>query len=294
MLQKILAFFMAIIAFFGNLFGVYKNKVYTYENLSYGNHERQNLNLCISKEAEGKSVGLILNIHGGAWIEGDKSTYKLSDLQQVAANNKFATAAVNYRYISEDTDINDIMDDIDSALAKIKEVGKEHNVDIDKVILTGYSAGAHLSMLYAYSRVSEAPIKPVAVVSYCGPTNLADTNFYHNSNLGDEAFVSLLMSYACGQKFTIDTIGTAAEALAKVSPVTYVNENTVPTIIAHGEKDTTVPFSNAVQLDALLTENGVEHEFVVYPNSDHSLNNDADKSKLAGDLSVQYIEKYLK
>ena len=292
MWEKIMAFIMSIIAFFAGLFGLGgEEKCYEYRNLSYGSHERQILDLNIPKDNDGE-IGLVLFIHGGAWIAGDKEGYK-SGVKAAAETYGFAGASINYRYISEDVDLNDVLDDIDLALKCIKQKGEENGVNINKVLLTGDSAGGHLSMLYAYSRAQNAAIKPAAVVSNSGPADLTDENFYINNAMGDEEFVSLLFSYASGQTFNYAQRESAKAALRKVSPLFYVNENTVPTVINHGMKDTIVPYSNAVSLDAKLTQYGVTHVLNSYPNSDHDLGSDEANRKIANDLLIEYCNTYL-
>ena len=180
MWEKIVAFFMSIIAFFAGLFGIamgqQNNSEYVYKNYAYGSHERQVMDLYLPEENDGE-VGLVLLIHGGGWIAGDKDGYEAA-LKTCCNDLGFAAAAINYRYISEKIDMYDIIDDIDASLAKIKETAASKGITINKVLLTGSSAGAHLSMLYAYSQKDTAPITPVAVVSNCGPTDLSDENFF--------------------------------------------------------------------------------------------------------------------
>lgn len=292
MFEKIIAFFMSIIAFFMNLFGLGGEPAcYEYRDLAYGEGQRQVLDLNIPEDNDGE-IGLILFIHGGAWIAGDKEGY-IGAVEYASETYGYAAAAMNYRYISEDVDFNDILDDIDAALACIKAKGEENGVSINKVLLTGDSAGGHLSLLYGYSRAETAPITPAAVVSNSGPTDLFDDNFYINNALGTSDFVAELFSYGCGQTFTYAQKADFEEALLKASPVYYVNENTVPTVINHGEKDSIVPFSNAQSLDAKLTEYGVTHVFNVYPNSDHDLANDEASANRANDLLVEYCQTYL-
>lgn len=297
MWQKIVSFFMTIIAFFASLFGIGGNKnakSWHYMNEKYGTEQRQVLDLYIPKNNDG-SCGLILFIHGGAWIAGDKSdAYSEDTFKYISDDLGMAAATINYRYISETTDVNDILDDIDAALKTIKAKGAENNVDINRVMLTGTSAGAHLSLLYAYARKSTAPITPTCVVSYCAPTNLADPNFYYNNNMGDTAFICQLMSAACGYTFTESTFSEAIPYLNSVSPLSYVSSDTVPTAMAHGTKDDTVPYSNATALDAKLTEFGVKHDFVTYPNSNHSLTNDPDCQQQMNDLMYNYAMAYVK
>lgn len=292
MFEKIIAFFMSIITFFMGLFGLGgEAKSYEYRDLKYGEHQRQVLDLNIPKENDGE-IGLILFIHGGAWIAGDKGSYE-NGIEAASETYGWAGATMNYRYLSDDIDFYDILDDIDSALKCIKEKGAENGVNINKVLLTGDSAGGHLSLLYAYSRAETAPITPAAVVSNSGPTDLFDENFYINNALGGPDVIADLFSDGCGQTFSYAEKATAEQALLKVSPVYYVNENTVPTVINHGVKDSIVPFSNAQSLDAKLTEYGVPHYFNIYPNSDHDLGADEANKKIANDLLIEYCQKYL-
>lgn len=297
MFEKIIAFFMAIINFFLGIFGLgevggQKYDCQTFFDMSYGTHERQSVDLFIPDDASG-DLGLVLFIHGGAWIAGDKKSYE-GGMTYGATELGIATASVNYRYISEDVDLLDVLDDIDAALAQIREKGAEAGVNINKVLLTGDSAGGHLSLLYAYARKNTAPITPVAVVSNSGPTDLYDDNFYHNNALGDEAAICDLMSKACGQRFTYETKESAMQALYSVSPIAYVSAECVPTVINHGNADSIVPFSNAQTLDALLTQYGVEHVLNVYEGADHDLGKDDAAKKRADELLFGYIDRFLK
>ena len=296
MFEKIMAFFMAIINFFMSLFGLgqaggQQYNCQTFFDLSYGTHERQVVDLFVPENASG-DLGLVLFIHGGAWIGGDKESYK-GGMEYGATNLGIATASVNYRYISDDIDLLDVLDDIDAALAKVKEKGAEVGVNINKVLLTGDSAGGHLSLLYAYARKNTAPVTPVAVISNSGPTDLYDDNFYHNNAMGNEAVISDLMSKACGQRFTYETKESAKAALYSVSPINYVSADCVPTVINHGTADSIVPFSNAQTLDALLTQYGVEHVFNVYNGADHDLGADEEAKDRADELLFGYIDRFL-
>lgn len=299
MFDRIAAFFMAVIAFFISLFGfgTKKEDAYVYQNISYGIHERQKLDLYLPTDC-GDDMGLVLYIHGGGWIGGDKDGY-FETLQYMAEKYGVACAAINYRYISDDVNLLDIMDDIDAAMECIKIKGKIHGIDINRSILTGGSAGGHLSLLYAYSRVEGSAIPPVAVMSDCGPTDLSDDYYFYNSDLdkgnglGGYDVIAQLLSWGTGVEMTFETKGQYAEEIAAVSPLTYANENSVPTIINHGMVDDIVPFRNAVALDAKLTELGVEHVFNIYPNSGHGLDQDPANSQRAQELFGEYIEKYV-
>ena len=295
MIQKIIAFFMSIIMAIASLFGLgHKLDKNFKENLKYGSGERQVVDIAYPENPKSKE-GLVLFIHGGAWIEGDKSPYR--DTIRYVASIGYVAATMNYTYISEKSDILDIMDDVDLCLKAVKSDANGRGFDLSKVILTGSSAGAHLSLLYAYSRRDTAPIKPVAVASNCGPTDLAtyDEAFIKYNGIGNQEYMLKLASYACGKEVTLENYNEPdiQFALKTISPLYYVASGAVPTIIAHGKKDTIVPYAQAQRLDAALTQAGVTHQFVTFPNSGHSLADDKAESDLATQYLLQYIETYL-
>lgn len=261
-----------------------------YIDVVYGNYERQRLDLYLPEEKSG-SVGLILVIHGGAWMGGDKSYQK--NMDYYCKYYGYATSAINYHFISNEFCCDDIMNDISLALAKIKEKAYvEKGLDIDKVLLMGNSAGGHLSLLYAYKYAKESPIKPVAVANYSGPTDLTDNNYFDWENA--EGYLEMFAKLAHAD-INKDNYMTAEvqQKLLELSPINYVNENTVPTLICHAIEDDIVPYSNATTLKNCLTECGVKCDLVTYKNSGHSLSNDKKHKKEAKKLFVEYVKKYL-
>lgn len=301
MLKKIVSIIIAIISFFISLFSSLfnsglpqKSDCYVYKNISYGVGTNRTLDLYVPKKASGK-CGLILNLHGGTWTDGDKSEVSEETLKYMCEDLGFAAATMNYPFVSKTVDALDILEDIEDALLKIKEKGQETGVTIDRVMLKGVSAGAHLALLYGYTKAISSPIKIACIASFSGPTDLADSKFYsESSTLGSKDSICDLMSKVCGKKFTAKTFNFAVPTLKKVSPLTYVTSVCPPTIIAHGKNDTVVPYSNAMMLNSALGAVGVEHEFIVYSNSGHDLANDPDCEKKANDLLVKYANKYLK
>ena len=191
------------------------------------------------------------------------------------------------------------MDDVEAALRMIKYIGAIRGINIEKCLLTGGSAGAHMSLLYAYSRQQSAPIRPVAVVSNCGPTDLTIPAQIENSAIGSTAKMLELVSWATGVTLSEKDYNKKNSQYEKVmaaaraeSPLYYA-DTAVPTVIAHGEKDSVVPYSGAVALDKALTARNIRHDFVSFPNSDHGLDRDPDCTMLVNQLLVQYAAEYL-
>ncbi len=270
-------------AFFGGTQYIYKNSK-LYIDYPYGTEERQTLDLSIPKGASGET-GLIVFIHGGGWTMGNKKEYR-NDITEW--NKKgYVTAALNYRFVDEGVDGDGMMDDITSALGVIRSLAEKQGVTLNKCLLTGASAGAHLCLLYAYSRKDEAPIEPACVVEFCGPCDFTQRDYMMN-----ELIVNV-NQLCCGFEYNEENFEQGISYYNNVSPVYYI-KNAVPTVIAHGKNDEIVPFTQAEILDKALIENGITHDFVTYPTAGHGLIADTESYKKTMVLFEQYAETYLK
>lgn len=284
MYQSILAFIMAIISFISSFFSFAGSPdLIVLKDVSYGTEKNQNFDLYIPTDS-GDTLGLILEIHGGAWITGDKSTYR-SECKNIAENYGYAAATINHRFLSDSVSMYDILADVNAAVAKIAETASSKGYKIDKMITSGLSSGAHLALMYAYHTPSDAAIKPVAVFSQSAPTNFMDPNYLSSSNSLQRLPASSPDGLLPGN--------ISLSSLVELSPVTYAS-TAVPTVMAHGKKDSIVPYSNAESLDKALTENGIKHVFITYPNSGHELGSDPDCSAEYTRQVVDYAAEYLK
>ena len=284
---SLLFFVIGYIPFFSSL------KTIEMLDVSYGESVNQVYDIVFPGKPSNyeKDYGLILYIHGGAWVGGDKDSY----LSSIRSYQKFGIvcASMNYRFTNEKTTCFDMLDDIDSVINSIINISRENGYKISRVMFAGSSAGAHLSMLYAYSRANQCPLDVVAVYSRSGPANFAEPDFLYNNALGDLNAVADWIKNVIGYSFTQETLDEAMPYLEKASPVTYINENTVPTLFCHGKKDYLISFDNSVTLDAKLTEYGVKHDYLIFPNSGHGLDDDPIMSKLAEAMFFKYMFEYL-
>jgi dipeptidyl aminopeptidase/acylaminoacyl peptidase len=173
----------------------------------------------------------------------------------------------------------------------VKVFAKERGLELNKMLLAGGSAGAHLSLLYAYQKADISPIEPVAVCSFSGPTDLTDEAFWVNNPIVDG--IINMVSPLVGVEFTEETYQAVTPFLKQASPILYASKNSPPTVILHGVLDDVVPHSNAVRLYERLTQLGVTCDFLSYPNSGHGLESDPNLSAQADELMVEYAETYL-
>lgn len=263
---------------------------FSYTDLQYGDAQRHYLDLYIPKNKTGK-VGVYFAIHGGGWMAGDKSGYQNELISW--CNDGYIAVAINYRYasIKDGVACADILDDITLAMWKVKQTTALYGLDAHKALLTGGSAGGHLSMQYAYQKADIAPIEPAVVWSLAGPTDLLDDNYFGANPLKED--IVKMFKNLCGYEFGDSNFQTATPLLRQASPILYASEHSAPTVLCYGQKDTIVPFSNGQAMADRLQELGVEHEFIVFPNSGHGLESDPDCSTRANEVVRAYAQRYL-
>ena len=116
----------------------------TQENVSYGPHERNVLDFYRAKSD--KPTPLIIYIHGGGFVGGDKRSFSPQILQS-AHNDGISVAAIHYRFI-DGKDVLLPMPQRDSARAVqfLRSKAKEWNIDPTRIACFGGSAGAGCSM----------------------------------------------------------------------------------------------------------------------------------------------------
>ncbi len=261
------------------------------EDISYGNHERHTVDIFIPENIKNES-GVIFYIHGGGWTSYDKTVH-YPDCEHFASLG-YLCASMNYRYVDEKTVIDDELDDITKAVGKVKEVCHENGFNTEKILLLGGSAGAHLALMYAYTRKDESPLTPVCVCAYCPPSKLETTDFLLGISGEFEEWKYDVLSKACGIKVNGENLLCEKQqtALRRISPFYYVNESIVPTAVFHGVKDELVPFEHAVEFVELLNEKGVENDFLILENSGHAQDKDPEKMLEAKMIIEKYAGKY--
>jgi acetyl esterase/lipase len=126
--------------------------------VSYGQAPRQRLDFTPA----GRGAPLVLFVHGGGWMIGDKRIAR-----HMAAHfhdRGYAFAAVNYRLVPEATPAGQAAD-VAAALARLLADPAAYGIDRRRVILIGHSAGAHLAALVgtdpSYLRAERLPISTI-------------------------------------------------------------------------------------------------------------------------------------
>jgi acetyl esterase/lipase len=216
-------------------------------------------------------VPVVMVIHGGGWIEGKKEESALWLLPYLEMG--FAVVNIEYR-LAKISLAPAAVEDCLCALHWIGRNAKKYNFDLNKVIVTGGSAGGHLALTTAMipssagfenecayddpnwtGPATDARPKVAAVINWFGITDVAD--MLHGPN---------------ERAYAVAWLGSIAdrEDLAKrVSPLTYVRAGIPPILTVHGDSDKTVPYSNATRLHEALNRAGVKNQLVTIRGGDH-------------------------
>ena len=162
---------------------------------NYEKNERDNFDLCIPDNAEKdktKYKTILLHVHGGGWGAGNKAD--VSKLCEQYSSYGFMTAAMSYTLLNSgytQFNIFRILDEITAVLKTLKNFLKEKEYDENKLelIITGGSAGAHLSLLYSYM-IKNPPIPIKFILDNVGPVTL-DPEYFYNVKPGLEPLLNI-------------------------------------------------------------------------------------------------------
>lgn len=116
----------------------------THVNVAYDSHERTVLDFWQAK-GEGPRP-LLVYIHGGGWIKGDKRAMKNA---QTYLAHGISVAAVNYRLLDKNITLPTPVHDAGRAVQFLRSKAGEWNIDKNKIVLSGQSAGACTSLWIA-------------------------------------------------------------------------------------------------------------------------------------------------
>jgi acetyl esterase/lipase len=202
-------------------------------------------------------VPVVINMHGGGWSGGFKEEQGGFNMY---FNRGYAVVNVEYRLRGEAL-APACVEDVRGALHYVLNHAQEWNIDVNKVIFQGGSAGGHLAMMGGYlqnNRIYDNdcvqypnPIKIMAVIDKYGPCDFTQLMTY-----------SSLIAWT-GERFS------DVNFVNSLAPITYVDANTPPTYIIHGDADPTIPYNQSVTLYAALQNAGVKSKFTTVPNGGH-------------------------
>jgi acetyl esterase/lipase len=204
---------------------------------------------------------VVINIHGGGWNHGVKKSQTGFNTFFKAG---FAVANIEYRLTGQAT-APAAVEDTRCALIYLIKNAKALNIDVNKIVIMGGSSGGHLALMggllandhrFDNNCPGVENIKVAAIIDKYGITDVWDWGY--GTNITSKSAIRWLGNRATDKKFA-----------ASVSPITYVDKNSPPVFVVHGDSDPTVPYRQSVELHKKLTEAGVKTEFITVAGGLH-------------------------
>ena len=174
--------------------GVNENEFNVNNNVDYyGNRSKNNYDLYVPKNIDkSKNNTIILFIHGGAWVSGFKTD--VNEYVYEFAKRGYVSATIKYSLLKRSMDDRSLsifrnLDEIDACINSIKTVLK-NDLGFDdtklNLVIGGASSGAHLSMLYSYSRGDKCPLPIKFIIDAVGPTDIKENAWKKFNYVTDE------------------------------------------------------------------------------------------------------------
>lgn len=218
-------------------------KIQVERNVEYRRAGGRRLRLDIYRpRSEGSRRPAIVQIHGGAWVFGDKREQGIPLLRHLASHG-WVGFNVNYR-LSPSATFPDHLVDIKAALAWVRGHADEYGVDPDFVVVTGGSAGGHLAALVGLT-ANDPTLQPgfehadtsvQAAVPFYGVYDFTN----RTGAMGPE-FMKWLAEPWVVKAFLDDE----PEKFRAASPLDQVRSDAPPFLVVHGDKDTLAPVTVA-------------------------------------------------
>lgn len=253
---------------------------------------------------------VVIYMHGGAWSTGNKSAvsqnYRQYILDEIVKNN-FTVISIDFTNINLENHLDQTLKDCQDALKWISGNAELYHLDLNNIGVWGGSSGSHIAMLTAYNQKKELNStlpKLKYVVNFFGPSDLNELFKTDANQLLLKAYKLYSLKIYNTRKLKIKQltgfdINTEKEQVIQrskaLSPATYVNKNTVPTLIFHGTGDSTVDISQSQLLADLLEKNKVYHQYFILDNAKHTFSNiNINQAKDVAKKTVDFIKSQTK
>jgi acetyl esterase/lipase len=242
-----------------------QNRYQISPNLTYlvANNYEDKLDIYHRQDVSGPQPTLIY-IHGGGWTGGTKESAFMSVMPWLemgwnVVNVEYRLARVSHAPAA--------VEDCLCALKWVVSHASEYHIDSSKIVVSGDSAGGHLSLMTGMtpdsagldrqcpSNSDVALPKVAAIINWYGITDVADLLEGPNSK-----------NYAVAW---LGSVPNREEIARRVSPLTYVRPGLPPILSIQGDADPTVPYSHSLRLRDALNKAGVPNELVTIPGGKH-------------------------
>ena len=198
---------------------------------------------------------VILSVHGGRWIRGNRRDHSAIDVREWAGYGFFAMS-IDYRLVTC-TPAPACYQDTLCAVRWVHAHQDEYKLDTESLFLIGMSAGGHLVSLAAtlgegrFGRTGgweDQPNTFTAAISVSGTYELRRLDW-------GSGWMPLGESWD--------------DARLYASPIEHVAADNRPLLILHSDDDESIHIQQALDMVAAMQEMGALHDFVHYTDRGH-------------------------
>lgn len=223
-----------------------------------------------------ESYPVIVYIHGGGFVQGDK-THHIAGLLQ-GLQRGYAVACINYR-LGEEAPYPAYLEDVCEGLRFLKSHSEEYHLDKEKFALWGDTHGGYIASYtaiegpkgnldYLPTQYPQENFDFCGVVSFYGPMNLSD--YYesqiksnHYFQLSDGRITDELVFEKKGQELV--------EFLKTLNPLDDIDGTEPPFYLLHGRLDFHINQQNTQDFSDKLTAKNVKHILDFIEEGIHSI-----------------------
>ncbi len=253
-------------------------------------------------------------VHGGGWWYGRKNIRKFPYFQRLVAQGH-VVMDIDYT-LAPRSSILGMVKDVKQAILWLKQQADTFGVNPARVVLTGQSAGAQLTLLAAYTP-NLPTFQPVGlegdtavrgVISYYGPTDMVA--LYHDIQtrfvpLFPNRLVALvhhLLELVTGHGDTLasglsSVMGGSPDEMPDLyhllSPTSYVAANCPPTLLLQGTHDLLVDHRQVERLYQMLRQARAPVVYIPFPNCGHTFESILPRISPPAQTAAYYMERFL-
>ena len=228
------------------------------ENISYAEDDKWHLLDVYRPRKATELLPVIVNIHGGAWVYGDKKVY--APYCMYLASRGFAVINASYRLAPRHT-FPAPLEDVGKMVEWVFHHADEYGLDLSNLFFVGDSAGAHLATAYTAIQLNEAYAKsfprikvtksfiPKGLLLNCGVFDMEAE--WKKQGCALTPFLTDLL----GEKPTV-------EAVKQMSPAQYITSDFPSVHLTTSNGD--FLRKHSYRLKEVLEKKGVEFVFKEY------------------------------
>ncbi|MDZ4402889.1 alpha/beta hydrolase [Prosthecobacter sp.] len=224
-------------------------------------HERQKLDIAYFKKD--KPRPLLVWIHGGAFMTGDKAENHAiwADLMKAG----YAVATINYR-LSGDAKWPAQITDCKAAIRFLRAHARDYNLAPGRIAVWGSSAGGHLAALVGTS----SSAKKLDVGEHIEHSSAVSCSVDMFGPIDFEKMPQFTSPTSPEAKMWGRASSEALDLAREACPITYLTQDTAPILILHGDADGVINISQSQLFDAAMKKAGTRGDFITLPRVGHS------------------------